>query len=244
MTETTDTNDAPSANPLPHFINVLTSPTAAFNDLKQRTLLVYPLLAVVLVQALVVFYYYQVVDFPWLLDHTVANLPEDTPQQTRDAIVESQTMMGANVLGIISAASVAIVFPVIFVLFAGYLSLVSLARGDGIKFGQWFGLVCWSSVPGIVAGVASIIGIALSEDGRIAQTDINPLTLNNLFFQLKEGETGASFLSTVDLSALWFMFLAATGYQTWTGKKTALSAIIALLPFLLFYGIFAIISFS
>ena len=244
MTETTDGGGAPSANPLPHFINVLVSPVEAFGALKSRTLFLYPFFAVILAQALMIFYYYQVVDFPWFINDMVANLPEDTPRQTRDMVAESQMKMGAGVLGIISAVSITVVFPVVFLLFAGYLALVSLARGDGIKFGQWFGLVCWSAVPALIASAASMVTISLSEDGRLGQADINPLTLNNLFFQLRANEPGASFFNTVDLSALWSMVLVAIGYRTWTGKKSVASTVIVLLPGLLLYGSIALFSFS
>ena len=233
-----------SHNPFSLFLNIWTSPVSAFVELKPKPRLWYPLLAIIILQIAVTVYYSMSADFDWVLDQTLsASGREFTPEQ-REAMERMQGGMGANISAIAGSIGILIVVPLIFSILAGYYTIISSFTADGIKFGQWFGLLCWSSTPMLFAALASLVSIFLNSNGQIMQNQLNPLTLNNLVFHYKFGEPGTTFLSAIDLTMLWSVALNVIGYKTWTGKSTPSAAAIACAPYLVIYGVFAFFSFG
>lgn len=224
-------------------LNLVTAPSLAFKQLQQRPQLLIPMLLIISVQVAVIVYYYQVVDLSWMMDQVMARFADNPEVQQRMADSPNNMMMGRTAMTISGAVGAAIVYPAIWAAFAVYFVLVSLTSGDGIKFKQWYCLVCWCSLPVILRAIASLVTIMLSSNGQIGQEQLNPLSLNNLFFGLHTGEDGVAFLSAIDLISLWCMTLTVIGYQSWSQKSWGTAAAIVLAPYLIFYGIFAFFSF-
>lgn len=238
------TMPAPSTkNPLSLFLDVWMSPTQGFTQLKDKPRIWYPFFAIILAQIALSVYFAFSVDAAWMVDQMANANPNITPEQ-RDAMASMQTFMAGGIGATVSAIGIAIMFPLIFSIFAGYYTIISSFTADGIRFGQWLGLICWSSTPMVFVAIASAITILLSENGQILQTQLNPLSLNSLFFKLPAGVTGSTFFSSVDLSMIWTSALTVIGYRTWTQKSLGTACLVALTPPILILTIVAYFSFT
>ncbi|MFT5320444.1 MAG: hypothetical protein ACI934_000580, partial [Pseudohongiellaceae bacterium] len=179
-----------------------------------------------------------VVDTDFLIEQLIAqaqgfvNVPED---QLRANYEDLST----NRLTIQAAVSIAILIPLIMVIYSGYLSLISKFTYDEIRFKQWFSLSAWTGLPVIFAALAGWVVILTNSDGMIATSDIQPLSLNTLIFHT-EGPF-SSMLSNLNLIQIWSLALSTFGYQQWTGKTLVTSATIVVGPYVLIYGIWSII---
>lgn len=221
-----------------NLINILTSPKEAFVSLKEKPTVLVPLLLIVLSLASLQWGYFNAVDREFLIDQLVeqsqafANAPEDQIRENLENIPPSR-------LAIQSAVSIVIIFPLIMMLYAGYLSLISKFTYDEIRFKQWFSLSAWTGLPSIFIALAGWVVILTNSDGMIGATDIQPLSLNSLIFQTDGPFAGM--LSNLNLLQFWSLALSALGYQHWTGKSLSKSTTIVIAPYVVIYTVWSII---
>ena len=221
-----------------NLINILTSPKEAFVSIKDKPTVLLPLLLIVLSLASLQWGYFNAVDSEVLIDELVeqtqafANAPESDVRENLENIPPSR-------LAIQSAVSIVIIFPLIMMLYAGYLSLISKFTYDEIRFKQWFSLSAWTGLPSLFIALAGWVVILTNSDGMISTTDIQPLSLNSLIFQT-DGPF-ESMLSNLNLLQFWSLALSALGYQHWTGKSLAKSTTIVIAPYVVIYAVWSII---
>ena len=193
-----------------NFINILAAPKEAFISIKEKPTVLFPLLLAVFALVSVQWGYFNVVDTDFLIEQLIAqaqgfvNVPED---QLRANYEDLST----NRLTIQAAVSIAILIPLIMVIYSGYLSLISKFTYDEIRFKQWFSLSAWTGLPVIFAALAGWVVILTNSDGMIATSDIQPLSLNTLIFHT-EGPF-SSMLSNLNLIQIWSLALSTFGYQ-------------------------------
>lgn len=233
-----------STNPFSLFLNLWTSPRATYAELKPNPRLWYPLLAILLIQIAVTVYYSMSVDISWMMEQTMTASGRDFTPEQQEAMERMQSSMTGTTQAVIGSIAVLVMFPLVFSALAGYFTLVSSFTADGIRFRQWFGFVAWSATPILFSALASLVTISLNDNGQIMQTDLNPLSLNSLAFNLPFGQPGATFLSSIDLAMIWSMCLNIIGYRVWTEKPLGFSIAVAIAPSVIILGIFGFISFS
>lgn len=217
---------------------VFSDPAKAFEKLYERSNPVLPLLLLVVGSMAVMVWYYQVVDMPWLIEQMLAATPQGNDPAARAAMekfMSPTTMMVTTVVGI------AIMLPLFLLISAVYYLLSAKVVGSDIGFGKWFGFSAWSAVPSLLTIPASVVAILMASNGQLATNEVNPLTLNQLFFHLPMGHRWAGLLDAIHLPMFWSLFVSAVGYQVWTKKSAATSWVVALLPYLLIFGIWALI---
>jgi hypothetical protein len=224
-----------------NLINILTSPKEAFVSIKEKPTVLVPLLLIVLSLASLQWGYFNAVDREFLIDELVeqaqafANAPEREVRENLENITPSR-------LAIQSAVSIAIIMPLLMMLYAGYLSLISKFTYDEIRFKQWFSLSAWTGLPSLFIALAGWVVILTNSDGLIGTTDIQPLSLNSLIFQTQG--PFESMLSSLNLLQLWSLALSALGYQHWTGKSLAKSTTIVIAPYVVIYAVWSIITLT
>jgi hypothetical protein len=215
---------------------VFTEPSKAFATLRERSNPALPLLLLILGSAALMVWYYQVVDMPWLIDQMLAASPQGDDPAARAAM---QQFMTPTMMTVTTTLSIAIMLPIVLLLSAVYLLLSAKVIGSDIGFGKWFCFAAWASVPGLLALPAGAVVLLMASNGQIGQNEINPLSLNQLFFHLPLGQRWTGLLDTIHLPMLWSLLVSALGYRVWTGKSMATSAIVVALPYLLIFGIWA-----
>ncbi|HEU4620161.1 MAG TPA: YIP1 family protein [Gammaproteobacteria bacterium] len=215
--------------------NIYLAPAAAFAALKERPTSLLPVLALIVASCAVTLWYYSGVDISWLLERSLD--PAQMTPQVQKALASSATRYAA--MGSSSVAA-ALILLVVFLVNAGYLSFVSLLTNDGMRFRQWFSLVAWSSLPGLLSQLAALVNLAVSDISHLPQERLNPLSFASLLdLDLAGAGRGTMILASMDPLALWTLALMTVGYRLWTGKGFAASALIVAAPLLVVVALVA-----
>ena len=218
--------------------DIIASPGKALDEVKQHTSwLWWPLLVSIGLAMGVFAYYYSWVDFSWLVEETIRGLPAENRAESADAVREfmkpGQTMW-------ITLLSILVMSFIIYTISAVYYLLVNkMTSGAEIGFGQWFSFSVWVSFVNIFGSLAMLATVLMADSNQLAQTSIQPLSLNALLIHANPGETWHTWANSVSLLSFWTIFLAAIGYERWTGASTVKSWVIAALPWVLIFGIWA-----
>lgn len=218
--------------------DIIASPSKAFDEIKQHTSWLWWALLVNVLTALAVYaYFYSWVDFPWLVEETIRNVPAENRAEAAEKIRE---FMQPGTSMIISLLFIVLVTFVMYLIQAVYLNLVNkVTAGANIKFGQWFSFSAWVNFVGIFASIASLVVILMAANNQLSSTELQPLSLNALLVHAQPGETWATWATSISLISIWTVFLTALGFRRWTGVSTGKSWLIALTPWVLVFGIWA-----
>ena len=216
-------------------LDILLEPATAFAGLRERPSWLLPVLLVAGGTALVTLWYFSILDIAWFLENLLfEGGAEPTPEQINEFRegTENLSPMAFMIAGFFGAIFGIIL---IWILQAGYLTLVSALTGDGFRFSNWFCLATWSSIPSLLTAIGIAITLALNQNGQIGQTELDPLQLGNLGLQL--GDSGLDYaIGQISLTQLWTMGLLVYGYRLWLKGSWLRSALTALLPQLLLIG--------
>ena len=233
---TSQTADSkPSA--LQTLVAIVIEPSKAFRDIQSRSMIVFPLLLVILATVLLWVVYYQMVDFSWLQDKMTASIPEAAVRE------KAKEFMTRNFLLISTLIGVVLVTPGVYATVAVYFMIVSKIKGIAIGFEKWFAFTAWVSVPNLLIVPLGIMQIMLSDGGKISIGQLNPVSLNTMFFHLDDQARWAGLLNSVSLITVWTCVLSVIGFQLWSKLSRTTSIVIVLLPYVVIYGIWAAVSF-
>lgn len=221
-----------------NLIDILASPTAVFKRLQSKPDVLLPLLLLIVATASVQVGYIMLTDFSFLMDQMIDQALATNPNIRESEIRPTLENLSPMVLSISGVASTVVLTLIIYALYASYLSFVGKFGTQEYTFKHWFSLICWTSMPTLLVAVAAWAVILSSSNGQISQTDLQPLGLDALL-ALNSGNALFQYLS---LPLFWSMALLMLGYQHFTGKTLLKSALIALLPYLLIFGIWALIT--
>jgi hypothetical protein len=209
--------------------NIFTAPQAAFAAIKERPRPWLPLLLIIVSICAVQFTYMQAVDLPWLIDNQLA--ASDVPAAQREQAVDAALQLSPTLYGVFAAVPSAMIILIVYALIALYYTGVSFASNDGVKFGQWFGLIAWTSLPAVFGQIASLVNLAVVDARFLPAQQLNPLSFSSLF---AIDPTGATFVESIllslDVTTLWSTVLQILGYQAFTQSSIVKAAIVVLGP--------------
>lgn len=207
-------------------------PKQAFEALKEKGHVWSPLLLLIVLTAVVMFWYVHTVDFAWLIDRMVSADPGMKPE-AREAMRKmfSPTFLTASTVG-----GSLIGMPIEYALYALYYLIVSKLMGSEIGYSKWFAFAAWTSVPSLLALPLMALQIATGH-GQIALEELNMMSFNFLLFHLPAGNAWATLATSLSLTTIWTAALSVIGLRSWTDRSTASCVFAALLPFAVVYGI-------
>ena len=214
--------------------NVILDPTPTFARLKDKTRAWLPLLILIVLTAGIMVWWISTLDFPWLIEHTVASQPKATPEMraAMEKFMTPTSMLWTSVIGAVVGTLMITAVSALYYLVAGKI------MGVPIGFGKWFGFSVWTSVPRLLTVPLSALQI-MTSNGRLAPEDLNMASLNYLIFHLPVTHPWASLVGSMDLTMFWSIALAVLGLKAWTGRSTGTCVIVAVLPYLIIYGLWA-----
>lgn len=216
-------------------LNILLEPATAFAGLRERPTWLLPALLVAGGTALAMLWYFSILDIPWFLENLLYQGGAEPTQEQIDAFREGTEDLSPMVFMVSGFLGAIFGIILIWILQAGYLTLVSALTGDGFRFANWFSLATWTSIPSLLSIIGMAVTLALNPNGQISQLDLDPLQLGNLGLQF--GDSGLNnAIGQISLTQLWTMGLLVYGYRLWLKGSWLRSAIIALLPQLLLIG--------
>lgn len=219
-------------------VDIIASPAKALDEVRQRPAWLWaPLFLVIVMTSAAFGYYYSWVDFDWLVEDTINNLPAESRAEAAPGVRSFMSPTSSIALAI---ASITFVTLVLYAIFAAYYHLVAkMATEAEVKYGQWFALQAWTSFPAIFSAIAVFAVIFLADSNQLAQHELTPLSFNQLFIGAEPGDDWFNWGNSTNLLQLWSTALAGLGFARWTGSSLAKGMIIAFIPLVLIYGIWA-----
>ena len=210
--------------------NIFTSPAVAFAAIKERPNPWVPLLLVSLGTAAVSYLYLSGVDLAWMLDRQLSQGGNLTDAQRTEAVDQALKLPAAfyYVIGTVSAPLSYLIY---FALIALYFTGVSFATNDGVKYGQWFAVIAWSTVPLIFGLAATFVNLLVTDARFLPPEQLNPLSFSNLLaIDTEGGSILERTLLSLSVMALWVVGLLIVGHKVCSQRSIVRSAIVVLGP--------------
>jgi hypothetical protein len=118
-----------------------------------------------------------------------------------------------------------------------YLMLISKAMSKPFTFWDGFSISAWSSLPAILSLPLGAIQILMASNAQLTMSELNPLSLNQLFFHLEMGRPMASLYDSISLPMVWSIVLMVIGYQVWAKVARSTALKVVLIPYATIYGL-------
>lgn len=233
--QTTSVIGAPSASPFHALITMFHSPGAAFAMLEPRRHAWLPLVLLMTLNVALTMWYFAVVDFAWLQEKMFASLPGTAERE------EAARFFSKSSLQVMTVAGTLFYVPAMAAISALYLAIVSKVARRDFSFAQGFALSLWAWVPSLLLLVLGAMQLVLNPDGQLELTELNPVSLNQMFFHLAAEHPWAAFLESLSVFTIWIALVLAIGYRVWAKVSRATAAKVVLIPHAVVYGIWAVI---
>lgn len=220
-------------------VDIVASPGKALDEIRQRTAwLWWPLLISLVLASGLMIYYYSWVDFPWLVEETIRAVPAEDRAESADAI---RRFMQPGRSTWTTVIAIVVVTFIIYTIQSTYLHLANkLVTGADIGFGQWFSFSVWTAFVGVFGTLAAFVVIFMADSNQLSQQSLQVLSFNSLLVHAKPGDPWFTWASSLTLINFWTLFLMSIGYARWTGASMVKSTIIAITPWVLIFGIWAL----
>jgi hypothetical protein len=221
-------------------VDIIASPNKAFEEIRQHTAwLWWPLLVSILLTAAMFAYYYNWVDFQWVVDETIRRLPAEDRAE-REGVIRQFMQPGRTMW--ITVIGVVVISPVVYTIQAAYLHLANkLVTGADIRFGSWFSFTAWAYFVSVFGALAGFVTMLMTDNNQLMQEALAALSMNALLVHASYDEPWFNWANSLTLVNLWTIVLIAIGFARWTGAGVLQSAIVAALPFVLIFGIWALV---
>jgi len=220
-------------------VDIVASPGRALEEIKQHTSwLWWPLLISILFAAGMFIYYYSWVDFQWLVEETIRQIPAEDRAESEDAIrafMQPGSSMWTTVIAVV------VMSVIIYAIQATYLHLANkLITGTEISFGMWFSFTVWTSFVGVFGTLAAFVTIFMADSNQLSTQALAVLSMNSLLVHASQGDPWFTWASSLTLINFWTLFLMSIGFARWTGADMKKSTVIAVLPWAVIFGVWAL----
>jgi hypothetical protein len=228
MAKTTDT--LTSNSPVSALFAMFYEPARAFAMLEPKRHLWLPMVLLVAAAAVLMTWYFSVVDFAWFLDQVLATVSAAEREQMK-------SMMGRGFFQISSTFGAVVAYPFLFAVAGLYFMIIGKFINKDISFETGLALSAWSSIPGLLNLPMGIVAILMSSGGQISFSELNPLSLNQLIFNVDMAHPMAGLYDSINLTSIWTAVLTVIGFQAWTKATLASALKVVLSPYVVIYGI-------
>jgi hypothetical protein len=219
-----------------------TAPSSAFEELRERPRFWFPLLLLVASTVVMNYWYHSIVDFEWFKDLIFthdANL-QKMPEDERAA---AMSMMTRTAVLWTSVVGTTFGLPIVLLLWSLYLLLAAKVTKLPQGFKHWFALSCWTTLPLLLSAVVAAILLVMSDTTQMSPSVLQPLSLNELVLHRPMGSPGFTLFESLNIPLALSTILLIIGVHVWSRRSWAFSAIFALVPLVLMYGIWSFLAF-
>jgi hypothetical protein len=220
-------------------VDIVASPGKALEEIRHHNAwLWWPLLVSILLAAGLFIFYYNWVDFPWLVEETIRQLPAENRAEAAEGV--RQFMQPGRQMWV-TIIAVVIMTLVIYTIQATYLHLANkITTSSDISFGGWFSFTAWANFVNVFGTLAGVATILLADSNQLSTQALAALSINSLLLHASPGDAWFTWASSLTLIHFWVLSLMSIGFARWTGTAMAKSSIIVVLPWLLIFGIWAL----
>jgi hypothetical protein len=129
-----------------------------------------------------------------------------------------------------------IMLPLMTTIVGVYFMLCAKFMSKEFSFGTGFALSAWSGVANLLLLPLGAIQILMSSNHQLTISELNPLSLNQLFFHYGiENKLGGP-LDMISLTSILGMVLMVIGFQTWAKVSRATAVKVVLIPHVVILG--------
>ena len=210
-----------SISPLGALATMFYEPAKAFAMLEPRRYGWLPLVLLMASSIILLMWYFNVVDISWLVE-------QDIREQANQ--VMSKGMLQGTTLG-----GMLIMLPLVTAIVGLYFMLVAKFMSKEFNFGKGFALSAWSSVPGLLLFPLGAIQILMSSNNQLRLSELNPLSVNQLFFHYEMSNPLAGPLDLIDVTIVWSIVLMVIGFQAWAKVSRTKALLVVLIPYLVVF---------
>ncbi|MBB3192873.1 YIP1 family protein [Roseateles terrae] len=223
------------------FLDTLFSPQRAMPVIAQRrrTLWV-PLLAYLVLFTLLWAWYYQHVDFGWMLEQMVQDTLRRNPGAKADGV---RMGLGQMTPGIMTASVVVggllMMLAIEFIrALYHHLSARLIEQGD-VPLLTWMAVQLWSMLPSVLSLGVSLIYFSVTDVSHLMPQAVSLTSLNALL-HLPPDHPYATWAGALDLMLLWTIAITAVACRQLKGVGPVAATLWAAGPFLFIYGAWAL----
>jgi len=216
-------------------VDIVAAPGKALDEVKLHTSwLWWPLLIAIVLASGMMIYYYSWVDFPWLVEETIRQMPAENRAESADAI---RSFMSVGTSTWTTVAAITVMSLIIYAIQATYLHLANkLTTGAEIGFGSWFSFSVWTAFVGVFGALAAFVVILMADSNQLAAQKLQVLSLNSVLIHASADDPLFTWANSLALTNFWTFFLMSIGYARWTGAGMVKSTTIVVLPWALIFG--------
>ena len=158
-------------------VDIVAAPRKALGEVKLHTSwLWWPLLIGILLASGMFYYYYSWVDFPWLVDETIRQLPAESRAESADSVrafMQAETSMWTSIIAVFVMSFV------IYLIQAAYFHLANkLTTGAAVTYGQWFSFGVWTGFVGVFGSLAAFVTMFMADSNQLATESLAVFSLN------------------------------------------------------------------
>lgn len=220
-------------------VDIVASPGKALDEIKQHTSwLWWPLLISILLASGLFIYYYSWVDFPWLVEETIRQLPAEDRAEAAEGVrqfMQPGRSTWMTVIGIVVGSFV------IYTIQAIYLHLANkLVSGADISFGGWFSFTVWTNFVAVFGTLAGFAMILMADSNQLSTQSLTVLSMNALLVHAAPGDAWFTWANALNLVHFWIIVLMSIGFARWTNSSMVKSSVVAALPWVLIFGLWAL----
>lgn len=219
-------------------VDIFLQPSKVFAEQRERPTFLVPALVLVAISIAFTLAYFFRVDPSWYADHM---LDAKRGAMTAKQLAQMKSMMpSARTMGMFGVVGSLVGISLMLALTGLYYWLASKVTGHALRYSHGVSLSAWSAVPAILGTVIALVG-ALT---MAPQTSLESLMLTHvdpLLVDLPPGASGSRLAHAVDLLSLWSIFLTALGWRVFTRSGWGQAILVAVLPYLVIYGVIALL---
>jgi uncharacterized membrane protein len=153
----------------------------------------------------------------------------------RDGMTKSSVLMLTMIFGFLGLILINSILAV-------YFNLATKSDEEHMHgFTDWFGFTWWVSMPSIISSVLALLVIALADTHQLDPVSLSPTSLA-YWAGIDMASDWFSFAQSLRIESLWSMYLIAVGISQWTNIKGSKTYLIAVGPYLIIWGIWALIT--
>ncbi|MCH8536906.1 MAG: YIP1 family protein [Alkalimonas sp.] len=197
------------------------------------------LLLMIVISSISMWWFYAGMSPEWIVEQQIAQTAHNmTPAE----IEQSRAVMGqmADKTGIFAVGGAVIMTPIMLAIMAVYLMLVG-NPGQKRSYGDWYAMTVWSNMPVILNMLGLMVLVLISSDPNMPLNTANYLSVNQLLLGLEPDQPWYTWAESLNLIYIWVSALFAVGLHSWSNFSPAKSAVLAALPMLVIFGLWAVL---
>lgn len=226
-------------NPLQAMQDIFVKPNRVFSTIAQTHNWSWlPFILISVLSALPVYYYFGFVDFDWYRELVIQTSTGDLSPAELDMMRQAMQHSQISVISIISVIFSSVISNAVLAL---YLNFATKSDEECVQgYTDWYGFTWWASMPTVVISIVTIAIILLASDNQLSPVALGPTSLAYIF-SVEMDSAWFTLTQAIRLESFWMMYLIAVGLSQWTQLPTNKTYVIATAPFVLIWGIWAVI---